>query len=66
MSNTVVVYAFEKYSISEDGYKKSERMGTEDAIKRLGGRVIPGSEIKAPESDVNRDGLTEKGYSPCI
>ncbi|MDR0457999.1 MAG: hypothetical protein LBH10_03080 [Burkholderiaceae bacterium] len=54
----VTVHSFEKYSISEDDYIKSKRKGTEDAIRRLGGRVIPGTAIKVPKSGLDGNDLT--------
>jgi len=64
MSNaSVTVYSFEKYSITKDEWKKSRRMGTEKAIKELGGRPILETVTQVPESAVNGNGLTNENYS---
>ena len=60
----ITVYSFKKYDIATDECIKSRRMGTEEAIKQLGGCVIPGTAVEVPESAVDRNGLTEIDYSP--
>ena len=64
--STVVIHQFEKYDISTDGYTKSRRMGTAEAIERIGGRVIPNTAVEVPASSVNSDiqGLTDRNFNP--
>jgi hypothetical protein len=60
----ITVHSFKKSDIYKGECIKSRRMGTEEAIKQLGGCVIPGTAVEVPESAVDRNGLTEIDYSP--
>jgi hypothetical protein len=60
------VHKFQKYSIETDELKMSRRYGTREAIKKVGGEVIEGSEIEidASQLDQEMDGFTARNFSP--
>jgi hypothetical protein len=66
MMRKMVVFKFQKYSIDSDQIRESRRYGTRDAIKKIGGEVIEGSEIEidASQLDKEMDGFTPRDFRP--
>jgi hypothetical protein len=55
----ILVFRFEMYDITKDEYVQSARLGTAQAIEKLGARRIPGH-IYVPASTPLHDGLTDR------
>jgi hypothetical protein len=56
----VTVFGFQKYDINSDEFKKSSRLGTREAVEKLGGRVL-GEAIEIDDAELT-DGLTINNY----
>jgi hypothetical protein len=62
IDDTIAVFPFKLYSIIKDEYVVSKRLGTAQAIERIGA-VIAGPHFSIPAADVDGDGLTAIGYN---
>jgi len=60
--DTIAVFPFKLYNIVQDDYVVSKRLGTAQAIERIGA-VMAGPSFSIPAAHVNSDGLTEIGYN---
>lgn len=60
-SNSVAVYPFRLYDITQDEYVLSKRLARMATIQKLGA-VQAGPSFSVPYEDVDQDGFTVKGY----
>lgn len=60
----VTVYRFALYNIDNDEMQTSQRWGTKAAIAKIGAVMHEGSATEIDASDVNPEGLTERGFNP--
>lgn len=60
------VYRFTKYDITTDAKKESRRWATREAIEKLGGETVEGTEIMIDEALLGREieGMTDIGFDP--
>ena len=58
----VTVYRFKAYSHLEGQSMESSRMGTREAIEKIGGTVIEGRGVEIDEARLEIDGLTPKDF----
>jgi hypothetical protein len=63
----VTVYRFEVYDITTDGYTRSQRWGTREAIAAIAGaRPLEDTGTEIDEAQLQSDiaGLTVRGFNP--
>jgi hypothetical protein len=58
------VYRFRMYVIKDDESLTSRRWATREAIKRIGGEVLEGTETEVDASVLDSDGMTERDFDP--
>jgi hypothetical protein len=62
----VTIYQFTLYDITTDGYRKSRRWATREAIERLQGEVLERTEVSVDERALASDiaGMTTRDFNP--
>lgn len=62
------VHRWRRYDIASDEYVTSRRYGSQEAIDRVGGEIIPESSVEIDDIELDPDfpGMTTRSYSPPI
>jgi hypothetical protein len=59
---TVKIYQYEYTDAKLGQPARAKRMGTKAYIEKIGGWIVPGSEIEVDASKVDAEGKTEIGF----